>query len=143
VAFGQAEFRDARNVEAWAYTMNRFGGEPVRYDPPGRQPYVPEFWQKLWSDPAFQHDVRCRWDELRKGPLTWPRISARIDGWATQLATSAQPRDGALWGHPPPNAFAGEVDTLKSFLSKRLQWMDANLPGACRLNPASRSVNQS
>jgi hypothetical protein len=127
---GVAEFRDSRNTRAWAHTMNRFGGAPVRYTPPGTVPFVPGYWERLWTDPAFHRDLRCRWQELRRGPLQIGIVSAMIDGWAEQLA-AAQPRDGALWGNPPANAYAGEVESLKQFLAKRLTWMDANLPGTC------------
>ena len=27
--------------------MNRFGAEPVSYNPPGEVPYVPEYWERL------------------------------------------------------------------------------------------------
>ncbi len=130
LAFGAAEFRDSRNTRAWAYKMNRFGGEPVPYSPPGKLPYVPAYWERLWSDSAFQQDVRCRWQELRRGPLALAQVNAQIDAWAEQLA-GAQPRDGALWGNPPANEFGNEVRMLKEFIANRIAFMDASLPGKC------------
>ena len=130
LAFGVAEFRDARNTQAWAHRMNRFGGEPVSYDPPRQLPYVPAHWERLWTDPAFHQDLRCRWQELRQGPLQMRTLHAMIDGWADEL-TEAQPRDASVWGNPPANAYAGEVESLKDFLVKRVAWMDSNLPGRC------------
>jgi hypothetical protein len=130
LAFGVAEFRDARNTETWAHLMNRFGGQPVSYDPPREQPYVPAHWERLWADPAFHRDLRCRWQELRKGPLQMSAVNAMIDRWVEELA-AAQPRDAAVWGNPPANAYVGEVLSLKDFLGKRVTWMDANLPGRC------------
>jgi hypothetical protein len=130
LAFGVAEFRDSRNTQAWAHRMNRFGRQPVRYDPPGELPYVPPHWERLWADPAFHQDLRCRWQELRKGPLQMSAISAMMDGWVEELK-DAQPRDAAVWGNPPADAYLGEVADLRDFLGKRLAWMDANLPGQC------------
>ncbi len=130
LAFGVAEFRDARNTQAWAHQMNRFGTVPARFDSSLQVPFVPEYWERLWTDPAFRQDLRCRWQELRNGPLRDSALNAMIGGWAEQLAT-AQPRDGAVWGNPPANAYAGEVESLKEFVGKRLAWMDANLPGRC------------
>ena len=130
LAFGVAEFRDARNTEAWAHQMNRFGGVRVSYDPPGLQPYVPQHWERLWADPAFHRDLTCRWQELRRGPLQLTTLTASIDAWVQELLP-AQPRDAAVWGNPPANAYFGEVISLKEFLEKRLAWMDANLPGTC------------
>jgi hypothetical protein len=127
LAFGVAEFRDARNMRAWAHTMNRFGTEPVPYDPPGRAPYVPEYWERLWSDPAFQRDLQCRWQELRRGPLHLDALSAKIDAWSDELAV-ALPRDAERWNEPRKNTYKGAAGELKQFLATRIAWMDANLP---------------
>ena len=110
--------------------MNRFGGERVPYDPPGTVPYVPEFWERLWSDPGFHERLQCRWQVLRKGPLRLDRIEAMIDGWLDQLAL-ALPRDWERWKDLPKNSFHGDGLKLKEFVGKRLAWMDANLPGRC------------
>jgi hypothetical protein len=130
LAFGVAEFRDARNTQGWAHTMNRFGGERVLYDPPGKIPYVPEYWERLWTDEAFQRDLKCRWQELRNGPLRDDALNGMIDGWLDELSV-ALPRDAARWSELPKNAYSGGEESLKNFLGKRLAWMDANLPGTC------------
>lgn len=130
LAFGVVDFRDARNTQAWAHTMNRFGAERVPYEPPGQAPYVPEYWERLWTDSAFHRDLRCRWEELRKGPLQTAGLNAMIDGELDQLAV-ALPRDHALWRTLQKNSYHGAGDSLKEFLGKRLVWMDANLPGRC------------
>jgi len=130
LAFGVAQFRDARNVQAWAHTMNRFGAERVLYDPPREVPYVPEYWERLWTDPAFHRLLRCRWQELRKGPLRVETLNAMIDRWVEQLAV-ARPRDAALWSALPKDGYQGGDEALKAFLGERLAWMDANLPGTC------------
>jgi hypothetical protein len=108
--------------------MNRFGAERVLHDPPGEVPYVPEYWERLWTDPAFHQRLRCRWQELRKGPLRMDALNARIDRWVKQLGV-ARPRDAALWSDLPKERCGDEA--LKEFLGKRLAWMDANLPGSC------------
>jgi len=130
LAFGVAEFRDARNTQAWAHTMNRFGAERVPYDPPRENPYVPQYWERLWADPAFHQDLQCRWQELREGPLRLETLNARIDQWLQQLAV-AMPRDAARWRDLPKNAHTGGEESLKTFLAQRVAWMDANLPGRC------------
>ena len=130
LAFGVVDFRDGRNTQSWAHRMNRFGAEPVPYRPPGKVPYVPEYWERLWTDSAFHRDLRCRWEELRRGPLQSAGLNAMIDGWLDQLAV-ALPRDHALWSTLEKNSYHGAGDSLKEFLGKRLVWMDANLPGRC------------
>jgi hypothetical protein len=130
IAFGVVDFRDGRNTQSWAHTMNRFGAERVAYATPGKVPYVPEYWERLWTDPAFQRDLKCRWQELRKGPLQIANLDAMIDSWMDQLAV-ALPRDHARWPALPKNSYHGGDQTLKTFLRTRLTWMDANLPGQC------------
>jgi hypothetical protein len=130
LAFGLAEFRDARNIESWAHGMNRFGGERVPHDPQ-RSPYVPEFWVKLWTDPPFHEALQCRWQELRRGPLQIPTVRRQIDEWVDRLGTVLG-RDAARWADLPKNGWNGGADALKTFLEKRIAWMDAHLPGGCR-----------
>jgi hypothetical protein len=130
LSFGVAEFRDARNTGSWAHTMNRFGTLPVPYEPPGEVPYVPEYWERLWADPAFHQGLQCRWQELRNGPLHLDALNARIDRWLEQLAV-AMPRDAARWPDLPKNAYTGGEESLKAFLTARVAWIDANLPGRC------------
>lgn len=129
-AFGSPDFRDGRRTDVWAHSMNRFGAERVAYAPPSEVPYVPAYWSRLWSDPAFQTDLRCRWQELRQGPLAEGRITSRIDTLVQEL-TPALSRPGPLGSNPKRDGYRDEVDDLKSFLTRRLAWMDTNLPGRC------------
>jgi hypothetical protein len=127
-AFGGTAVRDGRRTDVWAHRMNRFGAEDVPYNPPGRVPFVPGYWERLWTDPAFHVDMRCRWQALRAGPLRLENMVEKIDAWAAALAL-AQPRNAAAWGGPAD--YREQVAGLKTWLSDRLTWMDANLPGTC------------
>jgi hypothetical protein len=109
--------------------MNRFGpGVRILYDPPGVVPHVPAYWERLWSDAAFQEDLRCRWNAARQGPLHLDTIAAHIDRWMTELS-QAQPRDDSRWALTEP--YAARVNRLETWLAARLSWMDRHLPGAC------------
>ncbi len=101
---------------------------------------LPRFWQKLWADPAFQSDLRCRWDEARaKGPFTMAVVDGKIAAWKRVLA-QAQPRDQARWGTsgwqsaycPTAKTYQGQLDCLRTWIDKRLAWLDTNLPGSCK-----------
>ena len=128
-AFGIDDVRDTRRTDVWAHHMNRFPpGARVVYDPPGLVPHVPPYWERLWSDAAFQEDLRCRWNTLRQGPLHLDAITAHIDRWTSELS-DAQPRDDARWALTEP--YAARVDRLEAWVAARLSWMDRNLPGAC------------
>jgi hypothetical protein len=130
LSFGVVEFRDARRTDVWAHTANRFPGEPVRFNPPDRAARVPAYWERLWSDPAFRSAAQCRWRELRAGPLALHRIHARVDAYAREVA-HAQRRDGEVWNNPSAAEYPGEVDSLKAWLGRRIDWLDANMPGTC------------
>ena len=75
--------------------MNRFGGERVVYSPPGTVPYVPDYWERLWTDTAFQQALQCRWKDLRNGPLQMDALNRQVDGWLEQIKV-ALPRDAAM-----------------------------------------------
>jgi hypothetical protein len=128
-AFGIADVRDTDRTDVWAHEMNRFPpGVRVAYDPPGLVPHVPEYWERLWSDPAFQADLRCRWDQLRAGPLHLDAITGHLDRWTSALS-AAQPRDDSRWALTEP--YAARVSRLETWLAARLAWMDEHLPGVC------------
>ena len=60
-------------------------------------PVVPFYWDNLWKDPAFLNGMKCRWLDLRKGPIRMQAIDERIDEWKKQLAPLAMPRHLAKW----------------------------------------------
>ena len=104
---------------------------------------MPLYWEKLWKDPAFTRDLKCRWRDLRKtgGALETRSITATIDMLVARLAHS-EPRDHVRWktindpkatccGIKPFPTYKGYVDYLRDWIAKRLAFMDANLPGAC------------
>jgi hypothetical protein len=144
-ALANVSFRDTQRTDVWAFNMNRFGGEMGAYNPPGRVPYVPLYWEKLWKDAAFTSKLKCRWRELRKagGVLDLANINAKIDMLAARLAHS-EPRDHMRWptiNNPMactwcgirhfPN-YKGYVDYIRDWIRRRVAYMDANLPGTCQ-----------
>lgn len=100
------------------------------------------YWTKLWSDPAFQTDFKCRYQQLRKGPLSNANMRGKIDAWVTLLA-EVEKRDHTRW--PVLNVqvdccsrrfatYAQAVDQLRTWIDARLRWLDpavAKFPGTC------------
>jgi hypothetical protein len=131
IAFGNADYNDAARADVFTYTLNRFLKPPIT---------VPFYWEKLWTDRAFQRAVRCRWQALRRGPLSLDWMYGKIDAWVKHVA-AAEARDHRRWKTigvklwpnplPIPGSYAGEISYLKDWLAKRVAWLDANLPGAC------------
>ncbi|MCY2966936.1 MAG: CotH kinase family protein, partial [Planctomycetota bacterium] len=76
------------------------------------------------------------WRTLRGDQFADKSLFAMIDQTASQLE-SAQRRNFERWPvlgkyvwpnpRPYPKTYAGEVDKLKNWLAKRLDWMDANI----------------
>ena len=116
--------------EGWAYNFNMdCGGQ------------VPFYWPKLMTDPQFQNETQCRWNELRQGPLHTDSIMEWIDSTTIALQP-AQERHFNRWpilgNYVWPNNFIGqtheeEINYLKNWLTTRLNWIDQNLPGTCEI----------
>lgn len=113
-------------------------GEPYHWswDPEYELDPINFWWERLRSDPAFSNQLVARWEELREDILARDRILDYIDSVALVL-DEAQQRNYERWPilgeHVWPNSFVGEtyqeeVDFLKNWITRRLEWIDENLP---------------
>ncbi|MBN1482263.1 CotH kinase family protein [candidate division KSB1 bacterium] len=97
----------------------------------------PSYWDKLWADDEFFNQVAKTWVEYRQGLIQADKIIAYIDSVANYLS-EAQARNFEKWpyllgqfvwretpGFEERDTFQKEVDYLKDFLIKRLDWLDA------------------
>jgi hypothetical protein len=113
------------------------------------------FWsQRLVTDPAYLEDLKCRWRELRKGPLALSNLEAKIDAWRAVLLPLAVPRHFKKWpqsrqrilpnpcgrARPEPcgdpkapidEYWNHEVNWMRGWIDRRMTWLDQNLPGSC------------
>ncbi len=118
-------------TDNWAYQIAR--------PPPDN---VPAYWLALYAAPSFLGAWKCRYQELRRGPLALATFEARIATWVAFTA-AARARDQARWptiGTPTfPNCanhptYAAEVTSLRDWIAARLAWLDAQaaaMPGSC------------
>lgn len=127
LAFGNADYCSGGNIKGWAYKFNEVC--PTDFW------LVPFWWDRLLEDPAFRAEVKLRWSALRQGAWSNEAINERIDQYAVLLA-DAQKRNFQKWPilgkYEWPNSFVGqtyeqEVDYLRSWVSQRLAWLDAQL----------------
>jgi len=132
---------------AWDYDRALGGGDPRTLNPEmwAGGNGATEFWTYGWwgmlaKDPDFMQAWIDRWQSLRRTEFTTPTVGALIDGFATQIGTAAAARDAKRW---PENTsrfasgWQGEVDNLKSFISRRSAWIDAKFiapPGLTNAN---------
>ncbi|MCY7328366.1 MAG: CotH kinase family protein [Saprospiraceae bacterium] len=102
---------------------------------------APGWLVRLMQDPAFANQVGCRYQALRTTLLDKNRLFAIMDSTAAAVS-EAKTRHFQRWpilgqnvGAPeiPPFAttYAGEITKLKTWVSKRLTWLDGHLPGVC------------
>jgi hypothetical protein len=139
LALGNNEFREPKG---WLYKeLCCLGRNPPPQGPNNAHLF---YWHKIWGyyrpgDPSFHSDLKCRWLELRKGPLKVEHVHALIDGWVKVIAP-AQKRDNQRWKYigkvtgfdvPALPSFEAEVAFFKNWLAGRIGWLDKNLPGTC------------
>jgi hypothetical protein len=96
---------------------------------------------RLFQDTTFTDELRCAYDNYRLTILDTTHIFAYIDS-VRSLVQNAQARHFRKWpilgiSGPAPEVgnvattYNGELDTLKAWISLRLQWLDENIPGFC------------
>ena len=98
----------------------------------------PPFWNKLFSDPEIQTQLKTKWNEYRKDALSTERIMAFIDS-VTAYLNEAQEHNFTKWpilgvpiwrslpGAEERDTYQKEVDYMKAWLIKHLEWMDNQL----------------
>jgi|GEM_PF-295844 len=99
------------------------------------------WYVRLLQDSTFTTELRCTYEEYRSSILDTAAIFHLIDSIGDRVAF-AQARHFQKWPilgisgpapevNPVATTYAAELDTLKAWVTRRLTWMDANLPGLC------------
>lgn len=113
----------------WAYKINECDAWPV-----------PPSWEvRLMQDRDFVNRIHERYFQLRLDILSQSRLFHVIDSVAA-LLDEAQQRHFDKWkilgenvGTPEygdqPLTYAGEIEKFKNWIIRRLNWLDANMPG--------------
>jgi hypothetical protein len=113
----------------WAYRVNDCNNWPI-----------PPSWEiRLIQDDAFANQIHDRYFLLRKTILSEKSLYHVIDSVAA-LLDKAQERHYQKWdilginvGTPEygeqPQTFSGEIEKFKSWIDRRLTWLDENMVG--------------
>lgn len=141
LTFGNADFCNGELTEGWQYNFNYVCGEDYWINP---------FWfPKMMEDSIFRQDLRCQWKKLRETSFHTDSIHSWINQTATKLYES-QEWNYRIWqtmgNYVWPNSFVGqtyqeEIDFLKSWITTRFNWLDANLPGS-EVNCSTLAINK-
>ena len=96
---------------------------------------------RLLQDTIFRNELHCRWDLFRTNILNTDTVLNWVDSNATYL-WQAQQRHYTRWPilgqnvgtpviGPIPTTFQGEINDFKNWITLRLNWLDASMPGKC------------
>ena len=99
------------------------------------------WYVRLLQDSTFNNALRCAYDDYRTNVLDTANLFAYIDSIGLRVQ-NAQARHFQKWpilgvSGPAPEVlacattYAAELDTLKAWIARRLDWLDANIPGVC------------
>jgi hypothetical protein len=103
--------------------------------------YSTGWYIRLLQDPSFSDELQCTYQNYRQTILDTTYLFAYIDSM-DNLLQNAQARHFQRWpilgmSGPAPEigaiatTYSAELDTLKSWITIRLDWLDANMPGIC------------
>ena len=127
----------------WAYKdidANSEDGSGFMHEINGEDVNTPGWYIRLLQDPSFANQLKCRYVNLRNTILNESYIFAKIDSIALKLNES-QEWHYDTWGHlgaatgtpeqqAPSQTYTAEVQRLKDWVSRRFDWLDANMPGS-------------
>ncbi|TND08572.1 MAG: Spore coat protein CotH [Bacteroidetes bacterium] len=118
----------AQDGSGWSHLINDCGPD---VNSPG-------YYVRLLQDTTFANELRCRWEHMRGLMLDTGAIFQTIDSIASRVNEAQQrhfqlyPILGIVTGTPevnPAYSFAGEIDSIKTWILRRINWLDANIPG--------------
>lgn len=85
------------------------------------------WWGRMFDDPDFWQGYRDRWYELRGSVFSGENILGLVDSMADEIR-EAQARNYQRWPVlSSSESWEGKVGSLKTWITRRLQWMDGQL----------------
>lgn len=130
LAFGNANYCQGGDTDGWEIYFNNYCGGGLSN---------PFWFERLLQDSNFADEMNCRWRDLRAGKWHTDSLMDYIDAQAAILEQS-QVRNYQKWQvlgmYLWPNNFVGntyaeEIAYLKTWVTDRANWMDANMFGSC------------
>jgi subtilisin-like proprotein convertase family protein len=111
---------------------------------------LPFWWKRFRQDTAYVKAYYCRWNQLRQSTLSLYNIYRFIDSTYNQLEEASYRNfqrwpvmGNYIWPNPSPLSYSmrEEVDSLKSWILKRCEWIDSELATDCKkVNTCSPKV---
>lgn len=122
--------------DMWAGSEN---GSQFMYGEVDQDVNAPGWYIRLLQDSTFRNELRCRYEDLRRSLLDETYLHQKIDSIAS-VVNESQNWHYQIWGNmgvatgtyevqAPAQTYAEEVQRLKDWISRRLTWLDDNIPG--------------
>jgi len=110
--------------DLFLWNLNRSFYDVWQFD--NRDNIGPRFWKELFENTTFKCHLEKRWLELTKEnqPLNINVLYKKIDAIVLKI-TEAREREKSRWGKNKDQVI--EVDKIKQWISKRIDWMTLNL----------------
>lgn len=86
----------------------------------------PFWWSKFWSEQDYRKQFACRWTMLRQDVLHTDSFMVVIDSLHALIDEAAQ-RNFDLWPDLGNETYQDQIDSLKSYMTRRLTWIDDTL----------------
>lgn len=86
----------------------------------------PFWWSKFWSDEQYRKEAECRWKSYRTDALSDAAIQQVLDSLETRIAVAVT-RNDFVWKDQNNLSYSSYRDTLHSWISQRLNWIDDSL----------------
>ncbi|MDG2465372.1 MAG: CotH kinase family protein [Crocinitomicaceae bacterium] len=136
---------DATDGSEWAYKVNDCNPDVSS----------PGWFVRMFEDPIFQDEMRCRYEDLRRNVLSESYLHGLVDSVAN-VVDESQEWHYLTWGHmgaatgtpevpAPAQTYAEEVQRLKDWITRRLDWLDLNIPGTlngCSMTGIAEITNE-
>ncbi len=114
-------------------------GSGFMYEEVAQDVNAPGWYIRLLQDSVFANDLRCRYANLRNSILSETYMFQFIDSIAT-VVDESQNWHYLTWGNmgaatgtgevqPPSQSYAEEMTKLKDWITRRINWLDDNMPG--------------
>ncbi len=134
LSFGNADYHDGYDPKGWYTDMLR--DTEIAW------------FRRLSEDPEFMQRTIDRWATLRRTVFDRAKVLRRIDEMAAEL-NEAQARNFRKWPilgrSVNPNYYVGdtyqeEVNWMKGWITKRLDWIDSQFPKPPALKPGAANT---
>ena len=127
LSFGNADYCGGDDIIGWIAYQCDHGG-------------IPFWWDKMLQDNLFKDALRCRWESLRTDILANDNTNNFLDSLTIELKDPIDrnfqkwPILGTyVWPEPwyfsQANSHEEIMNTMKSRLENRANWLDLNIPG--------------